>query len=268
MIQYVDRLSERDIATLATASGITTTQLSDDLHHRPWSTPDLFSTETVFDMVMTRADHPAQVVSPFLLFSVLVNRAAGELRSATYLNEWAGVKTRLPVFDIEPVHDYLTDPGRLFFLADLLTNFVVPGQLPVPVDDPFDLVGVAAWLDAVSGGNRTAIFRWLGDIALFMSGVFPDHTGSKWIAPPDAEKLGNTVGLESAEILDLSDALGLSGLDAYETLGSKWYSAAAESERSPIVADVAYRFRDARRVLNHVTDRFLHELDPGWRLSA
>lgn len=268
MAQYLDRLNERDIATLATASGVTSDQVKDDLLLRPWATPDLFAGETVFDMVMDRQDHPAQVVSPFLLFSVLVHKAGAELRTASYVNEWAGVNTRLPVFDIEPVHDFLTDPGRLLFLADLLSNFVVPGALPVPVDDPFDLVGVAAWLDAVSGGNRAAILQWLGDVALFMSGVFPDRAGATWIAPMDAEKLGSTVGLDAGEVLGLCDSLGLSGLDAYETLGSKWYGAASESKRSPVVADVAYRFRAARRVLNHVTDRFLYELDPGWQFAA
>ena len=112
------------------------------------------------------------------------------------------------------------------------------------------------------------LFERLGDLALFMSGVFPDATGAAWISPVDAERLGKTVDLDSESILGLCDSLGLGGIDAYETLGSEWYRAVSASRPAPMIADVSYRFRAARRVLNHVADRFLFDIEPGFGFAA
>ncbi len=263
-----DRFTDRDLATLAAATSTTTEALTQQLQLRPWTGADLLASDEVFDGVMDRQTHPADLVSPYLLFSVLVHRAAAELRDASYVNEWAGMKVRLPVFDIGGVHDFLTDPARLAFLAKLLTAFTGPAPMPVPVDDRFDLISIAHWLDAVSETDRVVLLERLGDLALFLSGVFPDKTGSTWISPTDAERLGSTVDLESEAILGLCDSLGLCGLDAYETLGSEWYRAVSSSRSAPMIADVSYRFRAARRVLNHVADRFLFDIEPAFDFAA
>lgn len=264
----LDRFTDRDLATLAAATSKSVEALTDQLRLRPWIAADLLASDDVFDAVMDRKSHPAELVSPFLLFSVLVHRAAGELRDASFVNEWAGMKVRLPVFDIAGVHDFLTDPARVMFLARLLTAFAGPRPFPVPVDDRFDLLSIATWLDAVSDSDRVVLLERLGDLALFLSGVFPDRTGSTWISPTDAERLGKTVDLDSEAILGLCDSLGLGGLDAYETLGSEWYKAVSTSRPAPMIADVSYRFRAARRVLNHVADRYLFDIQPAFGFAA
>ena len=264
----LDRFTDRDLATLAAALSTTTEDLKVEMRLRPWASVDLLASDEVFEAVMDRQAHPAELVSPYLLFSVLVHRAAAELRSASFVNEWAGAKVRLPVFDIAGVHEYLTDPARVSFLAGLMTAFAGPVPLPVPVDDRFDLVSIARWLDAVPESDRIVLFERLGDLALFLAGVFPDATGSAWISPVDAERLGKTVDLDSHAILGLCDSLGLGGLDAYETLGSEWYRAVSASRPAPMIADVSYRFRAARRVLNHVADRYLFDIDPGFGFAA
>ncbi len=263
-----DRFTDRDLATIATATSTSVESLTEQLRLRPWTASDLLASDDVFEAVIDRQAHPAELVSPFLLFSVLVHRAAAELRDASFVNEWAGMKVRLPVFDIAGVHDFLTDPARLMFLSRLLTAFTRPTPLPVPVDDRFDLVSIAHWLDAVPETDKVVLFERLGDLALFLSGVFPDKTGSTWISPIDAERLGKTVDLDSEAILGLCDSLGLGGLDAYETLGSEWYRAVSSSRPAPMIADVSYRFRAARRVLNHVADRFLFDIEPGFGFAA
>lgn len=268
MSSYLDRLTDRDLATLAAATGGSADQLKTAFRERPWSILETLGSDDVFDSVMDRQEHPGELVSPFLLFSVLVHRAASELRSQAFVNEWAGSRQRLPVFDIDSVHEYLADPGRVWFLTQLLDAFVHPAPLPVPVDDRFDLVSIAAWLDVVEDAHRPVLFRRLADLALFLSGVYPDHTGGRQIEPTQAVMLGETVGLDSESVLGLCDSLGLENLDAYETLGSRWYDVVLETERSPVIADVSYRFRAARRVLNHVADRFLHGIEPGWRFAA
>ncbi len=126
------------------------------------------------------------------------------------------------------------------------------------------------WLDQAVPSDRQGLFRRLGDLSLFLTGVFPDHTGTRPLRPVDAERLGRTVGMNAEEIMGLCDpALPCRAIDALETLGTRWYGAAfSDGGAPPVVHDVATRFRPARRVLNHLADRYLYRLEPGWTLAA
>lgn len=269
MASYLDGLTDRDLGTLAAIAGGDAAGLSAELHRRPWRIHDLLVRPDVFEKVLGRHAHPSEAVSPFLLFAVLIHRTAEELREATYVNEWIGPRARMPLFDVAPLQEFVEDPGRTFFLAALLSSFAVPQAPPVPAG-PFDLQGMALWLDQVVPGDRRALFRRLGDLSLFLTGVFPDHTGTRPLRPIDAERLGRTIGMTAEEILGLREpTLSFAGLDALETLGSRWYGAAVSGGGvPPIVGDVASRFRPARRVLNHLADRYLYRLEPGWTLAA
>ena len=198
-----------------------------------------------------------------------VHRAASELRTATYVNDWTGPQSRLPVFDVEPLQEFIEDPCRLFFLVRLLESFAVPTPAPVPAD-PFDINELALWVDDALPSQRATVLCRLGDLSLFMTGMFPDATGPQALTPTDAEKLGTTVDLGPEEVLALVDHGSISpGLDALETLGSRWYESALSAGAGPlVVGDIASRFRAARRVLNHVSDGYLYQLDGPWAGAA
>ena len=58
-------------------------------------------------------------------------------------------------------------------------------------------------------------------------------------------------------------------IDLFEYLGARWYRAAwglapARTARLAVVAEVADRFRQARRVLNHIADRWLFPAGNPW----
>lgn len=269
MASYVDRLSGRDVATLAAIVGVGPESLASDLQRRPWSVNDLLSAPEVFETILERRDPPFLGVSPFLLFAVLVHHVAGELRQATYVNDWTGPKSRLPVFDVAPLQEFLDDPGRAFFLASLLASFATPAPPPVPAD-PLDIHDLASWVDHALPSDRIELLRRLGDLSLWRSGVFPDSTGPHSMGTPEAQFLGQTAGLSSSELVELCDGAKISpGLDALETLGSHWYGAAAAGPGvPPIVSDVAHRFRSARRILNHLSDRYLYRIEPVWGAVA
>jgi len=244
-------------------------QLADELRTRPWAIHDILSNEDVFAGVMGRQAHPANVVSPFLLFAVMVHRAAAELRTATFVNDWVGPRARLPVFDVAPLQEFIEAPSRLFFLVRLLESFAAPEPPPVPAN-PMDLSDMAIWLDQALPADRATLLRKLGDLSLFLTGVLPDHTGRQTLTPPEAERLGATVNMSSDEILQLVDKTSFGpGLEALESLGTRWYETAVTEGSAPqLFGDVAARFRAARRVLNHVTDRYLFEIDCRWDLVA
>jgi hypothetical protein len=269
MASYLNGLSQRDVATLAGIVGDDPTRLISRIHSRPWSIHDLLGDASVFKAVTDGQSHPTTAVSPFLLFAVLVHRVAEDLRGATHVNDWCGPRSRLPVFDVAPLQEFLEDPGRMFFLVSILASFAVPEPPPVPAD-PFDLGDLASWLDSVIATDRTKLLRRLGDLALLMAGVFPDSAGAKPLAPPEAKRLGRTVGMTGQELLDLCDYGHMApGLEALESLGARWYGAAViERGMPPVLADIASRFRAARRVLNHLTDSYLYRIQPNWNLAA
>lgn len=269
MASYLDSLTERDLATLGAIVGSDPVELAEELRRRPWSVHDLLSRSDVFEAVLDRSAHPADVVSPFLLFAVLLHQVAAELRDATFVNDWSGPRSRLPVFDVDPLREFFEDAARTSFLARLLSSFAVPDPTPMPAD-PFDLSSMASWLDQVVPRDRTILLKRLGDLALFLTGIFPDRTGSKPLMPVDAERLGRTVHMTSEEVLALCDSASIApGLDALEALGSRWYAASvADGGAPPVFADVASRFRSARRVLNHLADTRLYRFQPNWNTAA
>ena len=73
--------------------------------------------------------------SPFLVFAVLVQRAAAELASMDHVPERTGPRQRVPVFDAPALRDFLGEPARRLFLAELLASFtrVASGRYRVRV---------------------------------------------------------------------------------------------------------------------------------------
>lgn len=260
-------LTERDLETIGSVTGDAPAELRARLTTKPWSAADLLTRDDVVDAVLSRGAHPSVAVSPFLLFSVIAHCTAEELRTADHLAEWCGPGARIPVFDIDGVHEFLSAPGRVDFLAGLLVSFVSPAPA-LPGVDPLDMVDMALWVDSVLPEQKSALLRRLGDLALFLSGVFPDAHGPTAFGPLDAELLGSTVGMTAPEILALCavDSIG-PGLKALEVLGAAWYSAAC-GDGPAVLGDVASRFDSARRVLTAVSDRHLHHIEPGLGLAA
>jgi hypothetical protein len=255
---------------LARALGTECESLRDELGRHPWYANDVLRRPEVVEAVLDGTDAERLIVSPLLLFAVLVHCAAEELTTSDWVDEWAGRGCRLPVFDVEPLLEFADAPGRLLFLAQLLVGFAVPAAPPVPVDS-LDLDELVDWLDAVEQPARVALLRQLGDIALFRAGVFPDSTGASALPAAQAEHLGRSVRLTDDELDHLVDpGSATPGLDALETLSAAWYRAAADSSESTplVVRDVACRIRVARRFLNHVADRYLYRIQPQWAPGA
>jgi hypothetical protein len=236
----------------------------------------LLADPRVFEAIFgpeTLTSREAVIASPFLAFAVAVHRAAADLAEVRYVAERSAARLRVPVFDAPELRDFLESAERRLFLTELLTSFtrVTSGQYQVTVGgrsrtrrfselDPVRLVGL---LDAVPEESRPGIYRRLGDVALFLSGVFPDYVAGRAFGPVNAARLLRAAQVPPAERERL---VATPDLELLEHLGSRWYRAAlalapVRTSRLSVVAEVADRFRQARRVLNHVADRYL--MGPG-----
>lgn len=271
---YTEHLTDADLRLLAGAAELPDgTDVTD-----PALLEALLADPRVFEAIFGPSGDVV-LVSPFLAFGVAVHRAALDLAGMDYLPERSGLRQLIPVFDTAELRDFLGSAQRRLFLTELLASFtqVASGRYTVPSPrrrgrfrtrrfSELDPVRLAGLLDVAPEESQPGIYRRLGDVSLFLTGVFPDYSAAHALGPVDASRLlraarvpaGERDGLETAPALDL-----------LEYLGARWYRAAlaaAPVHTAPlnVVGEVAARFRQARRVLNHLADRYLIGRDAPW----
>src|SRR5215813_12862197 len=214
--------------------------------------------------------------SPFLIFALLVQRAMTELASAAHVLERTGPRQRVPLFDAPALRDFLAAPARRLFLAELLASFTrvasgryrtrAGGRTRTRRFSELDPVRLAGLLDAVPQAERPGVYRRLGDVTLFLTGVFPDYATAHALGPVDAARLLRAAELPASQRERLA---GTPAIELWEHLGARWYRTARDlapvaTARLTVVGEVADRFRQARRVLNHVADQYLFPSGNPW----
>jgi hypothetical protein len=286
---YADHLTNADLELLATVAEDTSTQAAARaaawLRANPEQLPRLVGDSRVFQAVFgpqapAGAAARAALASPFLIFAVAVHRAAADLETMGHVPE-RSMRQRVPLFDASELRDFLGSAARRLFLAELLASFTraasvqyraarQPGRTARGARgrrvSELDLVRMAGLLDAVPEAERAGVYRRLGDVALFLTGVFPDYAAAHALGPVSATGLLRTAQVPEQRRAQLADA---PAIDLFEHLGARWYRAAwdlapARTARLAVVAEVAERFRQARRVLNHITDRCLFPQGNPW----
>ncbi|HEY2488361.1 MAG TPA: hypothetical protein VGI37_02570, partial [Streptosporangiaceae bacterium] len=190
--------------------------------------------------------------------------------------ERSGLRQRVPLFDAPQLRDFLSSADRRLFLAELLASFtrVASGRYQVRSGgrtrsrrfSELDPVRLAGLLDAVPEESRPGVYRRLGDVSLFLAGVFPDYSTAGAFGPVDTERL---LRLARVPAPDRGSMAAAPAIDLLEYLGARWYRAAvalapARTARLTVVGEVAERFRHARRILNHLADQYLLGPDSRW----
>ncbi len=268
---YLERLTDRDLDLLARAAG----ERGERLRRDPGRIDGLLGRPEVFRALFGPGTaEPFLVGSPFLVFSVLLARTAGELAAAGFVREWIAPGRQVAVFDAERLREFAAEPSRRMFLAELLASYthVTSGSVWVRTRrgwarrrfSELDPVRLAELAEVVPEDERLAVYRRLGDLALFLSGVFPDYVGDRLFRPVQVERLQRLV-VEGGEEPLAGGALGL-----LERLGRQSYRRVVRAVREPgaalarTLAEVAEGFALARRVLNFLTERFLFARREDW----
>jgi hypothetical protein len=274
---YLEHLTPADLRLLSSVAGVD----PDALRAWPARLLDVLGSPAAEAAVLGPAldEEPFLRASSFLTFAVAVHRSAAWLEGVTSTLEWVGPRQRLPVFDVASLREFLADPLRRLFLVELLTSFtsVASGSTWERTRrgwrrrrfSELDPVRLASLLEVVGEAERPGVYRRLGDLALFLTGVFPDHTAERGLGPLDSSRLvrllaaaGDGAGSPPTD----AEHLGAVGL--LEHLGARWYRCAAASTAGPPTATARVlpaggeRFRQARRVLNVVTESAIFPLPP------
>jgi hypothetical protein len=176
------------------------------------------------------------------------------------------------------MREFLDDADRRLYLSQLLSSFTrIAGWTQWTHTsrgwrrDHFselDPVQLAQFANLVSDAERPGVWRRLGDLSLFLTGVFPDHTAKRQLSSVNEQRLRRLTQLSSDEHAgDLPSAVSdLGAVGLFELVGERAYRSAVRGVPRPltqsmrVVDDIATRFRMARRVLNLVTDRYLFPL--------
>jgi hypothetical protein len=288
---YADHLTDADLGLLASAADQPGARAAPWLRAHPEQLPGLVGDPRVFQAVFgtppvgarparpTGASAMAALASPFLIFAVAVHRAASDLATMDHVPERSGQRQRVPLFDAPELRDFLGSAARRLFLAELLASFTrnaaqyrpaSPKGRPRPGRgrrfSELDLVRMAGMLDTVPEAELAGVYRRLGDVALFLTGVFPDYAAAHALGPVSAARLLRAAQVPARRRDQLAEA---PAIDLFEHLGAQWYRTAwglapARTASLAVVAEVAERFREARRVLNHVADRCLFPQGNPW----
>jgi hypothetical protein len=271
---YGHLLSDSDLRLLA-AAGDREVGL-DRLRRSPELVEALLERKELFDSLFGSPERdPLLVASPFLVFSVLVGRVASDLERSSYVQEWLGPGRSLPVFDAGSLREFLAARQRRAFLAGVLTSFTRVGSGSTWERtargwrrrrySDLDPLRLAQLLEAVSLGQRPAVARRLGDLSLFLSGVFPEHVARHPLQPREVDLIQRLLGGPGPGEVIRSGAPE-KGLWLLEWLGRRAYGVSAEwsAVGAPELLEVAEAFGRARRVLNLVTARHLYPSRERW----
>jgi hypothetical protein len=193
----------------------------------------------------------------------------------SHVPEWVGPRRRLPVFGASELRDFLAEPASKLFLAELLTSYVHISSGSIVVRSgrgwrrhrfsELDPVRLASLLEVVKEVERPGLYRRLGDLALFLTGVFPDRSATRLFREIDSGRLLRSAGLERGDGSTREEPLTF-----LEDLGRRWYrlayTTAAHNRTFELetVGAIARRFSSARRTLNFVTDHYLFPLRERW----
>jgi len=272
---FVEALGEHDLNVLSMldADPGSPDQLRADLRASPDVIETYLADSRVFDLLFeSSASDQIRVLTPALAFAVLVHKTIRDLRSASHVPEWVGAGERLPVFDVGSLLEFIEDITRRFMVIELLASFtrVASGSMWVQTTRGYrrrrfselDPASLAEVVESLPGDRQAAGYRRLGDVSLFLTGVFPDHTARHPMGVIGRARLARATGIGA----DWSG--GAEYLRFLERAGRHWYERAIDMSVPAVdggrpLQDFAANFTQARRFLNYLGDRYLHRFDTG-----
>jgi hypothetical protein len=260
--RYAEHLTDHDLLILA---GDRADQAA-VLRREPALILDLLDRPTVADAVLAaRRDEAARFsyLSPFLVFAAAVHRVSNTLVGRSYVADRAGPRSRVPVFDGPVLAAFATEPAHRLFLAELLASYARVATGVVWRRDThgwrrqrwneLDLPRLAALLEVVAAAERPGVWRRIGDGALFLAGVFPEHA-ERLLGLIEVARLQRATGLQ------LTSIEGRAAGEMLEELAGRAYENAGVGVPRAVVETPS----SARRVLTLVADQYLFPVASDW----
>ncbi|MDH7578066.1 MAG: hypothetical protein QHH75_09675 [Bacillota bacterium] len=206
-------------------------------------------------------------ISPFLLFSILLRQAKREMEKQTYTMEIVSRKERIPVFDARDATKLLQNKDVREYLARMLASFTRVECATVvfkargmtyqrhfsdlDFDDVLELAGM------VELPFRFPFYKRLADIALFLSGIFPEYLCRNQTFGED-EIPARLTGQRPRTLHDYEEE----GRRYYDLAST--YDEAREQGLAEVLSLLAEKFTLARKPLNYLTENYIDKHRSKW----
>jgi hypothetical protein len=244
--EWLEHLSDRDLEFVAPGRAA-------DLRRDPRLLAVALDDPGLFSRLSSEPD-ALMHVSPMLLFTVVVRQAARELKDARFTMERTGIRGRAAVFDAPQLRRFLEDPEIADYLGELLGSFTrhqsgtrwqrtARGWRRRRYSE-FDLGSLESLEADASEEERFHLDRRIGEVALFLLGVFPEAVRRPRLRARTAEDI-ERVGAE-------------------RLARAARHPLASRSGQAAVLGAVASHFAVARKSLNFVTDRYLYPMRADW----
>lgn len=257
------RLSDRDLDFLVDT---VSPEVADKPHLKQIISEDedfrnTFMADTkVFHRVM-RDDEILLKISPPMFFEILLRKAADDLSKVGHTFEKTG-SMRIPVFDTEDLVSLLNRESLLIYLADMLSSFTRVESYAITIRirkgvwrkirfSDLDIHSLMSLCDVVDDAYRFNLYKRIGDVSLFILGVFPVYAERYYRYPVSGQLRPG-----------ISDRRRVSPQD-YEKEGQRFYRMAAE-HRTALDLDLSKvfwalheNFQKAKKPLNFIAEHYL-----------
>ena len=226
----------------------------------------IVSDERVFSQVINDKESFLKI-SPSLYFEVLLRRAQKDLISSSYTIEREG-RCNIPVFDTGKVAGFLDTPNMLEYLANMLASFTRIRSFVVPVRvrkgirrrvryNDMDVDSLIDFAARAEESERFSYYKRIGDVCLFLTGLFRDSTYSQKSHVGSNFQSGTYPRTTFVRKRRRS-------VEEYESEGRRFYRLAEEHPTASVLelTDVFSVLRDefsaARKPLAFLSARYLH----------
>jgi hypothetical protein len=200
-------------------------------------------------------------ISPWLFFTVLLRRAWRDLEREAFTVEQRG-RQKVVLFDAGRVVQLLAQELVRDYLATMLASFtrvesvtvlaeLRPGTWRAYRTNELNVEGMMRYSQTLDEAFRFAPYKRIGDVCLFLTGVFPEYINGQYRYPMSGRVRPRMRGQVFQKIED------------YESYGRAFYQMAAEHElaRREELEDVLKTLSDnfilAKKPLTFIADRYL-----------
>jgi len=200
-------------------------------------------------------------ISPTLFFEILLRKAVNDLEGVGYTVERSSTM-RIPIFDTKDVVELLTKESLLIYLADMLSSFTKIESYTISFRvrkgvwkkirfNDLDIFSLMSFCEAVEDDYRLGFYKRIGDICLFILGIFPDYAERDYRYP-----FSGQVRPQTRRKTRISP-------EDYEKEGRRFYKLAAEhqSAKELDLSEVFWalhgNFQKAKKPLNFIAEHYL-----------
>lgn len=208
-------------------------------------------------------------ISPFLLFTILIQQTKRELETSNYTMEIISQQKQVPVFDAKAAAALIQNNDMRTYLARMLASFTRADSTTVVYrargltyqrhfsDLDFDDMLELSVL--VELPYRYDFYKRLADISLFITGIFPEHL------------LGS--GEVNAQLSEKHMQHNRRTLHDYEKEGRQYYDLAStydearEQGLDQVLSQLAENFTLIRKPLNYLAANLMRKQHKDWFIN-